>query len=98
MAIPYRTSIFKSANILIIAVIWGSTAKFNARQYFWLYGIYGESGPSLLIESTDSMTMIGVRLSFMYTVAVNKKFTFRSVELSFQRTSDVVLTPFQAIV
>ena len=30
---------FKSANILLIA-IWGSTAKFNVRQYFRLYGIY----------------------------------------------------------
>ena len=38
MAIPYRTAKFKSANILLIA-IWGSTAKFNARQYFRLYGI-----------------------------------------------------------
>ena len=28
MAIPYRTAKFKSAKI------WGSTAKFNARQYF----------------------------------------------------------------
>ena len=37
MAIPYRTAKFKSANILLIA-IWGSTAKFNARQYFRLYG------------------------------------------------------------
>ena len=39
MAIPYRTAKFKSANILSIA-IWGSTAKFNARQYFRLYGTY----------------------------------------------------------
>ena len=37
MAIPYRTAKFKSANIFLI-VIWGSTAKFNARQYFRLYG------------------------------------------------------------
>ena len=39
MAIPYRTAKFKSANILLIA-IWGSTAKFNAHQYFRLYGNY----------------------------------------------------------
>ena len=38
MAILYRTAKFKSANILLIA-IWGSTAKFNARPYFRLYGI-----------------------------------------------------------
>ena len=37
MAISYRTAKFKSANILLTA-IWGSTAKFNARQYFRLYG------------------------------------------------------------
>ena len=36
MAIPYRTTKFKSANILAIAIL-GSTAKFNARQYFRLY-------------------------------------------------------------
>ena len=37
MAIPYRTAKFKSANILIIAIL-GSTANFNSRQYFRLYG------------------------------------------------------------
>ena len=37
MAIPYRTAKFKSANILAIAIL-GSTAKFNARQCFRLYG------------------------------------------------------------
>ena len=35
MAIPYRTTKLKSANILIF----GLTAKFNSHQYFWLYGI-----------------------------------------------------------
>ena len=38
MAIPYQSAKFKSANILIIA-IWGSTAKFNSRQYFQLYSV-----------------------------------------------------------
>jgi hypothetical protein len=38
MAIPYRTAKFKSANILAIAIL-GSTAKFNSRQYFQLYGM-----------------------------------------------------------
>ena len=38
MAIPYQTAKFKSANILAIAIL-GSTAKFNSRQYFRLYGI-----------------------------------------------------------
>ena len=38
MAIPYRTTKFKSANILGIAIL-GSTAKLNSRQYFWLYSI-----------------------------------------------------------
>ena len=37
MAIPYQTTKFKSANILVIA-IWDSTAKFNSHQYFQLYG------------------------------------------------------------
>jgi hypothetical protein len=37
MAIPYRTAKFKSANILAIAIL-GSTAKFNSRQCFRLYG------------------------------------------------------------
>ena len=40
MAIPYRTTKFKSANILKIAIL-GSTTKFNSRQYFRLYGIHG---------------------------------------------------------
>ena len=39
MAIPYRIAKFKSANIFTMA-IYGPTAKFNSRQYFWLYGIY----------------------------------------------------------
>ena len=34
----YRTAKFKSANILVIAIL-GSTAKFNSCQYFRLYGI-----------------------------------------------------------
>ena len=38
MAIPYRTAKFKSATILAIVIL-GSTAKFNSRQYFRLYGI-----------------------------------------------------------
>ena len=38
MAIPYQTAKFKSANILAMAIL-GPTAKFNSRQYFWLYGI-----------------------------------------------------------
>ena len=38
MAILYQTSKFISANILAIAIL-GSTAKFNSRQYFRLYGI-----------------------------------------------------------
>ena len=38
MVIPYRTAKFKSANILALAIL-GSTAKFNSRQYFRLYGI-----------------------------------------------------------
>ena len=38
MAIRYRTTKFKSSNILAIAIL-GSTAKFNSRQYFQLYSI-----------------------------------------------------------
>ena len=37
MAILYQTTKFKSTNILAIAIL-GSTAKFNSRQYFRLYG------------------------------------------------------------
>ena len=37
MAILYRTAKFKSANILAIAIL-SSTARFNSRQYFRLYG------------------------------------------------------------
>ena len=33
MAIPYQTTKFKSANILVIVIL-GSTAKFNSHQYF----------------------------------------------------------------
>ena len=39
MAIPYRTTKFKSPNILATAIL-GSTAKFNSHQYFRLYGIF----------------------------------------------------------
>ena len=37
MATPYQTTKFKSTNILAITIL-GSTAKFNSRQYFRLYG------------------------------------------------------------
>ena len=37
MAIPYQTAKLKSANIIVMPV-WEQTAKFNSRQYFWLYG------------------------------------------------------------
>ena len=37
MAIPYRITKFKPANIFAIA-IWGPTANFNFCQYFQLYG------------------------------------------------------------
>ena len=37
MAIPYQIIKFKSANTFAM-VIWDPTAKFNSRQYFWLYG------------------------------------------------------------
>ena len=36
----YRTSKFKSANILFAMVIWDPSAKFNSHQYIWLYGIH----------------------------------------------------------
>ena len=42
MAIPYRTAKFKSADILPIVIL-GSTAKFNSRQYFRLYGSFIQS-------------------------------------------------------
>ena len=59
MAIPCRTANFKSANILLIA-IWGSTAKFNARQYFRLYGIF----KNLLL-----ITKIGSNFRAKYTMS-----------------------------
>ena len=37
-AIPYRTAIFKSANIFSMAIL-GPTAKFYSRQYYRLYGM-----------------------------------------------------------
>ena len=37
MAIPYRTAKFISANIFAMVIL-DPTAKFNSRQYFWLYG------------------------------------------------------------
>ena len=37
MVIPYRAAKFKSTNTFKMA-IWDSTAKFNSRQCFWLYG------------------------------------------------------------
>ena len=40
MAIPYRTTKFKSANTFISAAQ-DQTAKLKDRQYFWLYGIFG---------------------------------------------------------
>ena len=39
MAIPYRTAKFKSTDSFIVA-IWGPTAKFNSRLYFWLCDNY----------------------------------------------------------
>ena len=38
MAIPYRTTRFKSADMFAMAIL-GPTTKFNSRQYFWLYDI-----------------------------------------------------------
>ena len=38
MVILYRTTKFKSANNLAIAIL-GSIAKFNSHEYFRLYGI-----------------------------------------------------------
>ena len=48
MAIPYRTAKFKSANTFVMAN-WDPTAKFNSRQYFWLYGIMEQTHPIKII-------------------------------------------------
>ena len=43
MTIPYLTTKFKSTNTVAIVIL-STTAKFNSRQYFQLYGIsYFES-------------------------------------------------------
>ena len=55
MAIPYRTAKFKSANILAIAIL-GSTAKFNARQYFRLYGSISIMCQVISLEDTLTYT------------------------------------------
>ena len=47
MVIPYRTAKFKSANIFEMAIS-GRTAKFNSRQYFWLYGMIKQTAWGLL--------------------------------------------------
>ena len=55
MAIPYRTTKFKSANILAMAIL-GSTTKFNSRQYFQLYGYYSNFTPlSLSLSPSISL-------------------------------------------
>ena len=46
MAIPYHAAKFKSTNG-VKNVVLGQTAKFNDRQYFWLYGIQSEILSSL---------------------------------------------------
>ena len=50
MAIMYRTAKFKFANILAIVIL-GSTAKFNSRQYFWLYGIKYMDDTSMMLHT-----------------------------------------------
>ena len=59
MAIPYRTAKFKSANILPIAIL-GSTAKFNSRQCFRLYGT------SCLYLHVPTYTSVYNTLMYMY--------------------------------
>ena len=58
MAITYRT-----ANILAIAIL-GSTAKFNARQYFRLYGIYVTVAGLLVRKDTQKWSRFGALVSF----------------------------------
>ena len=65
MAIPYRTAKFKSANILAIAIL-GSTAKFNARQYFWLCGIL----PRLDALEAKGSTRSTLKLGFRYLLVL----------------------------
>ena len=80
MAIPYRTAKFQSANILSIAIL-GSTAKFNARQYFRLYGIFTRIGHynsditlKLLCEN-NFIAMAATKLCVFANVALYSSYT-----------------------
>ena len=67
MAIPYRTAKFKSANILPIAIL-GSTAKFNSRQYFRLYGIHISPGIyyNYQIKIRQNFLLAHIRMAIPY--------------------------------
>ena len=76
MAIPYQTAKFK-INILAIEIL-GSTAKFNSRQYFWLYGkltiiivvIYLSVPPSCVTMYCSGVSLLrsssSLNITYMY--------------------------------
>ena len=86
MTIPYRIAKFKSANILAIAIL-GSTAKFNSRQYFRLYGIMYIADPehACTITITMSCKRAWLRSQAMHDHFFAMKCSIRLVLLLFDR-------------
>ena len=68
MAILYRTAkLFKSTNniIILLIAIWGSIAKFNARQYFRLYGM-------LLLQLRQYITLLSYTSHHSISILLNQ--------------------------
>ena len=65
MVIPYRTAKFKSAYYILAILILDSTAKFNSRQCFRLYGM------TLYWHNKDSADTLAQTVICMYTVEMN---------------------------
>ena len=76
MAIPYRTAILKSANILLIAIS-SSTAKFNARQYFRLYGI-----PYRVNSNTQNRMILLIHLHILHTKYGQTKYSYLNNDIN----------------
>ena len=84
MAIPYRTAKFKSANILSIAIL-GSTAKFNARQYFRLYGT------CIYVLPTTSSRALASMSSRLYSMGLSLRHTYCTCTLEFPHSGHASL-------
>ena len=93
MAIPYRTAKFKSTNSLAIAIL-GSIAKFNARQYFRLYG---SNCYIIALIHTDYNVIIKLHWSLIgyslmiYSINIIER---RVIDIALYKTTGIVhLTP-----